>query len=305
MEFAYEEERNLWSEEYCAFDCHEQSGVQGEVMAYAHWHHYIELIYLTKGEITATLNGKVFKVREKELLVINSREVHAIWGQADTTYICIKFEPELLYTSSHSIRETRYILPFITKRSSQQHVFSTTEGENTALDSIIRETMTEFSERKFAFEMAVKANIFQIFLWIVRSWNLEGAESDRHVRLKEKDMQRLGQVMSFLDEQYMNPITAREVAAKCNMNYSYFSRFFKHATGKSFTSYLNEIRLSEAEKLLIISDMSVTEIAMETGFASISYFISKFRTSRRLSPQQFRRSLRESDLISEQNKETL
>lgn len=295
----YEDSRAVSEDGYYAFSCHSQRGKSGEVMAQAHWHYYVEMIYLVKGEVTVSLSGRIFKVHAHELIVINAREVHAIWGQADTTYICIKFDPEILYTSSHSILETRYVLPFTTVNSGRRHVFSKEDIKGTDLYIWICEIQSEFENREYGFELAIKTNICRIFLWILRFWKSEGNDMNRSIELKEKDVIRLDKAITLLDQQYMNEITAEDVASQCNMSYSYFSRFFKMAVGRSFTKYLNEIRLSEAEKLLIATDKSVTEIAMETGFSSISYFISQFRESRYLSPLQFRRKLRESALVQD------
>jgi AraC-like DNA-binding protein len=59
--------------------------------------------------------------------------------------------------------------------------------------------------------------------------------------------------------------------------------------GKTFTNYLNYIRITEAEKLLLTTDKSMTEIALEVGFSSSSYFIQQFRQYKDISPFQFRK----------------
>ena len=292
----FEESKNALEDGYSTFFCNTQRGKKGDAMASAHWHDYVELIYLLEGKVTASLNGRIHTVQKGEMIVINSRDVHAVWSQADTEYVIIQFDPEILYTSAHSILETRYVLPCTTKNNRRQHVFSQKDSGMTDLHDLVLQTLTEFKDRKYGFELAVKSNICRIFLGVLRAWKSTGEDGSQNIELKEKDIVRLNKVISLLDQQYMNSITAEEMAFQCNMSYCYFSRFFKMAAGRSFTRYLNEIRLSEAEKLLISTDKSVTEVAMETGFSSISYFISQFRESRRLSPQQFRRKLKESAL---------
>ena len=60
----------------------------------------------------------------------------------------------------------------------------------------------------------------------------------------------------------------------------------------SFTDYVTRIRLAEAEKLLVSSTLSVTEIAMQCGFGSTSYFIRLFQKQKKRTPLQFRREFR-------------
>ena len=126
---------------------------------------------------------------------------------------------------------------------------------------------------------------------MLRSWKAKGLQVEAGYSLKDKDLDRLQEVFDCLDSQYMQNLTAESMARQCNMSYSYFSRYFKSAIGKSFTAYLNYVRITEAEKLLLSTDMTVTEVAMATGFSSASYFISQFRSLKNLSPHQFRQRL--------------
>ena len=61
------------------------------------------------------------------------------------------------------------------------------------------------------------------------------------------------------------------------MSYSYFSRSFRAITGKNFKEYLNQIRVAHAEKALLTTDRSVTEVANHCGYDNVSYFISVYK----------------------------
>ena len=56
----------------------------------------------------------------------------------------------------------------------------------------------------------------------------------------------------------------------------------------SFNQYLNYIRITEAKRMLMCSDMDITKIAMETGFATTSYFIERFKKECGTTPKHFR-----------------
>jgi AraC-like DNA-binding protein len=68
------------------------------------------------------------------------------------------------------------------------------------------------------------------------------------------------------------------------LSYSYFSRSFKRVMGMSFKKYLNMIRVNRAEQMLITGDHSVSEVAIECGYNSISYFISVYRSLKGTTP---------------------
>ena len=287
----YEDQKPTDGSPYHPFHCHLQAYDQSPLMSAAHWHYSIEILYATRGSATVLLNGQSYTFRKGDMILIGARDVHAIFGEPLTQYICIKFAPEILYTAARSIFESRYVQPFIMARESPQKVFPEEEIGSTPLPELIVEALQEFLSMEYGFELAIRTNISRIFLWVLRSWRAKGLNEKAGYSLKERDMERLQQVFDCLDSRYMQNLTAQDMAQKCNMSYSYFSRYFKAAIGKSFTAYLNYVRITEAEKLLLSTDKSVTDIAMETGFSSASYFISQFRQLKDVSPRQFRQKL--------------
>jgi AraC-like DNA-binding protein len=273
---------------YYPFRCFIQDNDGSPVMAPAHWHDRIEILYGTRGSATVFLNGQYHQLKKGDMVLVSTREVHAAWGEPDTQYAVINFDPEILYTAAHSIIESRYILPFTMARESPQKIFPKAEIDSTPLPNMILSAVQERQDRKYGYELAVRTLISQIFLWILRTWHARGLEIKTGNSLREEDLKRMQAIFEEIDKQYMQNLTAEVMAQRFNMSYSYFSRHFKSATGMSFTAYLNFIRLAEAEKLLIATGKTITEIAMETGFSSASYFISQFRTHRSVSPRQFR-----------------
>lgn len=277
---------------YLPFACHAQVWNGNPVMAEAHWHYDLEILYAIRGKATIFLNGHFYPMHEGDLILMSTREVHAIWGEAGTEYICIKFDPDILYTSSRSLFESRYVIPFTMARLELQKRFAAEKLSQTPLPRLIQEIYRENKKREYAFELAVRTHICQIFLWILRSWQAQGIVLDTSSYFKDKDRVRLQPVFDYIDDNYAHSIRAEDMSRLCNMSYSYFSRYFKSAVGKSFSAYLNHVRITEAEKLLLSSDRTITEVAMETGFSSPSYFISQFRRLKHVSPRQFRRELK-------------
>lgn len=289
---------------FLPFSCHTQSWDGNPVMAEAHWHYDLEILYSLGGKATVFLNGHFYPLHKGDMILMSTREVHAVWGEADTEYICVKFDPDILYTSSRSLFESRYIIPFTMARLELQKRFTAEKLAKTPLPDWLLDIYKESKNREYAFELAVRTNICQVFLWILRSWQAQGLNLDISDYFKDKDRVRLQPVFDYIDDNYAQNISAEDMAGLCNMSYSYFSRYFKAAVGKSFTSYLNHVRITEAEKLLLATDRTITEIAMETGFSSPSYFISQFKRLKHVSPRLFRQELinahsRQSSLVSE------
>lgn len=86
-----------------------------------------------------------------------------------------------------------------------------------------------------------------------------------------------------------NSITANDVAAKYNFNYSYFLTMFKKYTGTNFNEYVMNLKIQNATNLLLTTSKSVTEIAYQTGFSSASHFIAEFKKQKLLTPFKYRK----------------
>jgi YesN/AraC family two-component response regulator len=98
---------------------------------------------------------------------------------------------------------------------------------------------------------------------------------------------RLQIVFDYIENNYQNDITSLDMANLIHLSYSYFSRLFKKIMKRSFSDYLNYVRILKAEKLLTTSDLNITEIAMAVGFTTSSYFIQQFKQYKEISPKQF------------------
>ena len=72
------------------------------------------------------------------------------------------------------------------------------------------------------------------------------------------------------------------------MSYSGFSRLFNKYMQKRFVEYLAELRISKARQRLATTADSITDIAMQTGYTTTSYFIQQFKEYNGITPKQFR-----------------
>lgn len=106
--------------------------------------------------------------------------------------------------------------------------------------------------------------------------------------LREKDISRLDEVLNFLRRNKSESVALEEVAAIAKMSPKSFCRFFKANTGKTLIEYLHELRIGEACRLLLESDLSISEIAFDCGFNNLSNFNRRFRQLKQTTPRDFR-----------------
>jgi AraC-like DNA-binding protein len=85
------------------------------------------------------------------------------------------------------------------------------------------------------------------------------------------------------------PLSASELAAELGMSESRFSRFFRRATGNTFTDFVNRIRVNRAGQLLMETDRQITHICYEVGFNNVANFNRRFLEVKGVTPSEFRR----------------
>jgi len=107
---------------------------------------------------------------------------------------------------------------------------------------------------------------------------------------KQKDlMKRLNKVFDHLDEHYMDDITLEKAAGIAGFSKFHFSRLFKQCSGYNFYDYLCYRRIKSAENLLLKPEMSITEIALQSGFTSLSTFNRTFKRFKNCTPSEYRK----------------
>jgi len=103
----------------------------------------------------------------------------------------------------------------------------------------------------------------------------------------EDDCERMNNVYQFIMDHYAKNPTLEEVASVANMSVTAFCRYFKSRTNKTYTQFLNEIKIGNACKLLIDDDLSISQVCFETGFNNFPHFNNQFKKIVGLTPSQY------------------
>lgn len=249
-----------------------------------HYHNYVEFLYSLESDAIVYINGEKYSFKDGDLIIINSNDLHDLAFPGDSRYICVKFSPNILYADEQAFAEYKYAVPFLNDIP-HQIIFDRTETEHSGIKDLCLEIMDEWNKKDYAFELAIRADILKIFTQILRYWKERGALSvDKNLP------ESIKKALVYITENY-ETVTERDAAGISGLSYNHFSNTFKSAMGQSFKSYLISVRIKAAERLLISTDKSMTEIAMETGFTTSSHFIANFKRYKGVTPKKFRINL--------------
>ena len=106
-----------------------------------------------------------------------------------------------------------------------------------------------------------------------------------------EDSNRINVVFRYVQTHFKKKISLQKAASLIHLSESAFCKYFKKVSGKTFSSYVNDVRLSFACQLLIETDKPIAQIAFESGFESITYFNRIFLKKKSITPREMRKEI--------------
>ena len=143
-------------------------------------------------------------------------------------------------------------------------------------------------------ELLRLASMLQLFDLLSQSQEYRSLASPSYApSLNNKSAEKIDQIIQYIRENLDQVISLDDAASVVHMGAKSFSRFFKKNTGKTFVQYINEMRIGEACKLLLNTDLSITEVAFEVGYNTLSNFNRRFMENKGLTPRDYRKKIRQ------------
>ncbi len=253
-----------------------------KVITFAHYHKYIELLYMYSGTLGVNIDGEQYTISAGEMIVINSNESHQIKSLTRTReYICLQFEPEILYAEDPFMSNLSNFLQRMFEKD-RVRIIGKDIIDQSSIPSLIESIKNEWSDRTPGCDIIMRSNFIGIFGWIYRYWNQDTDNEEIEV----ESGSFVDKVQFYVKTNYATA-TESDAARACNFSPGYFSRCFNKVFGMSFREYLTRVRVKQAVNLLISKKMSITACAEHVGFSSSSYFIKKFKEIYGMSPKKY------------------
>ena len=96
-------------------------------------------------------------------------------------------------------------------------------------------------------------------------------------------------MISYIQQNYTEKIYLKEFGAQFHLSEKYISRYFKEHFHITLSQYVNHLRLEHARQLLQETALPITEVAMQSGYQNVSYFIRSFKKTYEMSPLKYRK----------------
>lgn len=247
-----------------------------------HWHEELEIVYVYEGPLYLTIDNQDYIGKKGDIFIVNSKEIHKMHVQDNNVrYGTLLFPLNSLLFQETDESTRKYLQPLYTGDVMFYHTLEDAELTE-KLFSIIMEIVRLNKQKVPAYRFGTKALLLQI-LFLLFNNHMEISNRKSH---KNSTLNR--DIISYIGERYTTNLTLMEIADKFHMSYKYFSRYFKNTFNTTLSDYIMKLRLERAELLLSSTELSVTEISLQTGFNNISFFIRSFKKAYGMTPLQYR-----------------
>lgn len=248
-----------------------------------HWHTPMEILMPTENTYRVICGGKDYLLQEGDIMLICPGVIHELF--APPQGVRIIFQPSL---SQIDLKELDIIISLISP------AILITPDTYPQIHRQIRQLMLEIRDEYFSSapyaEAFIYSRLLKILVYVGRYYAEIAQQNIEAKNSKQKEyMEKFFFICSYINEHYTENLTLETVASLAGFSKYHFTRLFKQYADTSFYKYLNQKRIAHAKNLLINQDLSVIEVALQSGFSNLSSFLRMFKQITGYTPTQFRK----------------
>lgn len=247
-----------------------------------HWHSNIEIFYIITGSIDLWVNSEKYELGNDNLIVVNINEIHSSQYREKGDGVLLQIPYEFVKTYYPNIDGISFTCNSVEDKNNSE--------KYGMLKTMLREIDHIYNERKDGYVLKTYSLLFDILFELVTNFSM--SMPDKETIKSKKNLDRLTQIVEYVKENRKIDLSLDMVAEEFNLTPQYLSKYFKKYMGISYIKYLNSLRLENAYKELVNTDLSITNIAIENGFPDTKAFSKLFRSIYSANPGEYRKNLK-------------
>jgi len=262
-----------------------------------HWHTAVEIIMPLKQGYDVILREHTYHLKENDILIVPSLELHGINVPPDACNgkrFILMFEPSILYTifGQSGIVSKLHTVTYITPE--------TMPAIHQKIHSLLMDSYHELKKDDAFRFTAAYHHIIGMFIILLRYYtdlqkNTEQENSSQknspkeQVSTQQKYISRLDGVFEYIDKNFNEKIPLKRAAEIANFSEFHFARIFKIYTNISFHQYLQQVRINKSKFFLQNPKLSITDVALASGFTSLTTFNRVFKHIEKYTPSEYKK----------------
>lgn len=253
-----------------------------------HWHNEFEISFISEGNGIFRCGDQSVAAGPGDLIVILPNMLHSICQSDEKrlVYDTILFSQSMIYGTGD---DRCYIECLSHCCSSDCFVRLPVTAEHPAYDELKKAVLHVIYSAKTGsgqMDLLLKSELLRIFWLLIQNHDLRSSKHNSSLAANS-----IRPVLSFISQNYTEPISVEQLAEMVHLSKSYFMNVFRSTTGISALEYVNQIRIQAACQLLRDTGMRSSEIAFSCGFQNLSNFNRQFRKFTEFSPVEYRKQV--------------
>ncbi len=261
-----------------------------QCILFLHWHEHFEIIVMHEGTGIFHIDSQPYEAMPGDVLFVPAGSLHTGFStcDGDTAFTSIVFNGSLFQHWVNDPVHVRYVLPYLEGR-----VRFPVKPASLALSCaeyypLLDRAGEEFASKRPGYQLIVTSQLHLLFTYLSRTF-LPQQDLSRLGRRPVHNGERFKALIRSIESNLSEKHTVENAAKQLNLNPYHFCKLFKKLTGRTFIEYVNLCRVNEAERLLLETEKSVTEIAGLIGCDNPNYFTKLFKQYRGMTPSQYRK----------------
>lgn len=249
----------------------------------SHWHTPIEIIVPVENWYEVVIREETYHLDPGDILIIPSGELHALTApEKGGRFIYLVDISPIVKLHGFAYIQSVIDKPLFITKNACPFIYDD-------VHHILLQMQNEYFNKNIFTELTIFSLLLNLFVRLgINHLNNTNLLPGARPHKQEVYASRFNDAIDYIDAHYMENIDLEDAANTIGFSKCYFSRLFKQYTDYSFSAYICHRRIRAAEKMLEQTDLAVTEIALQSGFTSISTFNRVFRQQKNCSPSEYR-----------------
>ncbi len=252
-----------------------------------HWHEEIEFTIINEGIGEYKIDLIPYQLEKGDLVLVKPFSLHSIHqiNNKNMHWSTMVFNLNMLKSAITDGCLIKYFAPILNNEHQLPLIIKKNSKGYDELFSTVTKIFDCYNSKDIAFEIELKSLLYHFFGLLYKH---DLIAKNKVTSLSSDVTNKIKIILNYINENYMDDISIKDMCSICNFSEYHFMRFFKKYIGMTCIEYINTYRLEMASKFLDTTANSIMDISFEVGFNNVSYFNKLFKSKYKLTPREFR-----------------